>query len=158
QREMASPRSKQSGFYEAYGGFQYQIDAHSAMGELNQVRQLLSSRNQPLETRWLTFWAGDLEGPAVQLPHTVNDLRSKQQLESVCWQGWLLAQYLRLAGHYNASEEILREGLSYSFPGGYVPLEIRGRQCLSHVCAQMGRIEEARANLARCREIMAAGE
>jgi hypothetical protein len=65
QRGMANPPSKESGFYEAAGGFQNQIDAYSAMGALDQVRQLLSGRNQPLETGWLTFWAGDLEGPAV---------------------------------------------------------------------------------------------
>jgi hypothetical protein len=37
-------------------------------------------------------------------------------------------------------------------------MEMLGRQALSHLYAQTGRVKEARDNLARCREIMAAGE
>jgi len=33
-----------------------------------------------------------------------------------------------------------------------------GRQCLAHVLADMGRTDEARSELGRCREIMSAGE
>jgi hypothetical protein len=63
-----------------------------------------------------------------------------------------------LAGHHAKVEEILLEGLSYSIPGGYVAMEMMSRPCLAQVYAEMGRSDEARAQLARCREIMSIGE
>jgi tetratricopeptide (TPR) repeat protein len=165
QREMTRPRNRRSGLYEAYSGLNDQITHHAAMGELNEVRALLSKLTNPvhrgekwLGESWLMFWAGDLESAGARWAAFVDDQRNQQRLETVCQEGFFLAQIRRWAGHWDIAEEILKEGLSYSVPGGYVPMEMLGRQALSHLYAQMGCIKEARDNLARCREIMAAGE
>src|SRR5262249_11882721 len=82
----------------------------------------------------------------------------QQRFESVCQEVPFLAYMRRLAGHYDVAEDLLKESLSYSVPARYVPMEMLARQCLGQLCIERGLIEEARANLARCREIMAAGE
>src|SRR5262249_54573697 len=137
----------------------------AAMGELNGVRQRVSELMVPadrLDTwfgkSWLTFWAGDLEGAGARWTTYVDYLRNHQKRESVCQEVPFLAQIWRLAGQYETAEALLKESLSYSVPGSYVPMEMLGRQALSHLYAQSGRIEDARENLTRCREIMAAGE
>jgi tetratricopeptide (TPR) repeat protein len=160
QREMARPRNKQSGYYEAQGGFYDQITCQAAMGELNQVRQLMSRTNNPLHTGeiWLLFWAGNLERVGARWTAFVDYLRHQERLENVCQEVPFLAYMRRLAGQYEIAEDLLKESLSYSVPRGYVPMEMLGRQCLSQIYADTGRVEEAGANLARCREIMAAGE
>jgi len=165
QREMATPHNKQSGLYQAYGGLNDLIINHGAMGELNQVRRVMSESRRPDDSQetwlgksWLMFWAGDFEGAAARFSGMIDYLRNQQTLENVCQWSCFVAHVQCLAVHYDKAEDVLKEGLSYSVPGGYVPMEMLGRQALSHLYAQTGRSDEARANLARCREIMAAGE
>jgi tetratricopeptide (TPR) repeat protein len=135
------------------------------MGELSQVRRVMSETGRPDDSQevgsgksWLVFWAGDFGGAVARFSGTLDFLRNLQMLESVCHWSIFLAHIQCLVAHYDKAENVLKEGLSYSGPGGYVPMEMLGRQALSHLYAQIGRIDEARANIARCREIMAAGE
>lgn len=162
QREMTRPHKAR---YEVLGGLDQQTSAHAAMGELDELRQLMAPLIEPADTghiwlgeSWLMFWAGDLEEAGARWTALVDLLRNQQRRENVCEWAPFLARIRCLVGQYDIAEELLREGLSYSVPGGYVPMEMLGRQCLSQVYAETGRIEEARTNLARCREIMSAGE
>jgi tetratricopeptide (TPR) repeat protein len=159
RREMANPRSR-SGVYEALGGVHDQFLCYGAMGELNQVQQLMNANREAASNgeSWLMFWAGDLEGVGARLTASVDSMRTDQRREYVCQWAPFLAYIRCLAGHYDAAEDLLKESLSYSVPGGYLPMEMLARQCLSQLCAERGRTEEARADVARCREIMAAGE
>ncbi len=108
---------------------------------------------------WLNFWDGKLEEAAAGLT----------ALHRNCSQSAASGEHLqRRSGRWRVSiaspaatprrEELLREGISYSVPGGYIESELNGRECLAHVLADLGRTGEARSELRRCREIMAAGE
>src|SRR5262249_22030610 len=131
----------------------------------NEIRELLNSLTKRVDTdgtwmgeSWLMFWAGDLEAADARWTGLMDFLRNQQRRENVCQWGPFLAQIRVLSGHYDTAEDILKEGLSHSGPRGYVAMEMLGRQALSHLYAQTGRIEDARENLTRCRQIMAAGE
>jgi tetratricopeptide (TPR) repeat protein len=162
QREMTKPRNTQLVYYAGFFQILDQILVHSPMGEVDDLDQLVGKIVDPglkwFGEAYLMLWAGELENASARFGIVVDNFRSEQRAESFCVWGHLLAYIRHWAGHQDAAIELLNEGLSYSAPGGYVPLEMNGRQCLSHIYAQTGRIEEARQNLARCREIMAAGE
>jgi tetratricopeptide (TPR) repeat protein len=132
------------------------------MGQLDEVRRLMREAPGPGVTwdgkSYLTFWAGNLEEAETRWNAAVDFARRQERFENVCTAGWPLAHIQRLAGHHTKAEGLLLEGLSYSVPGGYVALEMPGRQCLAQVYAELNRTDEARTELARCREILAAGE
>jgi tetratricopeptide (TPR) repeat protein len=161
QREAARPRNKESGFSEG-AGLLFEVLAHSGLGQLNEVRRLMRDASWPELTAWgkslLAVWAGNLEEAETRLNALVDLHREQERFENVCNVGWILAQTQRLAGHHGKAKELLLEGLSRSVPGGYVAMEMLGCQCLAHVYAEMDSADDARATLARCREILAAGE
>jgi tetratricopeptide (TPR) repeat protein len=161
RREMARPRNRQGVYYQHFA-LGDQINLHSLMGELDEVRRLMAtdvdSRRNSAGELHLIYWEGDLEKANASWGGVADFWRSRQQYESLCIFASLLAYIRHWAGHHDTAIELLKETLSYSVSGGYVPLEMQGRQCLSHICAQTGRIEEARANIVRCREIMASEE
>jgi tetratricopeptide (TPR) repeat protein len=106
----------------------------------------------------IAFWDGKLEEAEALSSALIGYFRRQQRPENICATGADMAPLYRLTGHYAKAEELLREGLSHSAPGGYLALEIKGRECLAHVLADMGRMDEAKSELGRCREIMAEGE
>jgi tetratricopeptide (TPR) repeat protein len=135
------------------------------MGELGDVRRIVSESSNSggyqgvtaAGKLWITFWEKLEEGEA-SLTALIGIFRHQQRGENICNFGVDAAHLFRLTGHYTKAEELLREGLSYSVPGGNIALELMGRECLAHVLADMRRTDEARSELGRCREIMAAGE
>jgi tetratricopeptide (TPR) repeat protein len=161
KRECGRPHNKESGYNELYG-FIGEVRSHAAMGQLDEVRRLMREAPGPGVTwdgkSYLTFWAGNLEEAETRWHADVDFARRQERFENVCTAGWLLAHIQRLAGHHTKAEGLLLEGLSYSVPGGYVALEMPGRQCLAQVYAELNRTDEARTELARCREIMEASE
>jgi tetratricopeptide (TPR) repeat protein len=161
RRETSRPRNKRSGYYEAQVGLVDEIISLAAMAELNDLGQLtseISGLAKSAGKSWLMFWAGDFEGVRARWTAFVDNIRSQQRRENVCQEAPFLAYLLRLAGYYDTAENLQKEALFYSVSGGYVPMEMLARQSLSQIYAETGRTEEARANLARCREIMSAGE
>ena len=162
-REISRPRNAESPFTESLL-YPIQVYAFGAMGELGDVRRIMSEI--PISGgfgEWagqyaLTFWGGKLEEAEASWTAFIGVVRHQQRAENICNFGACAAHIYRLNGHYTKAEELLREGLSYSVPSGYTELEIMGRECLSHVLADLGRTDEARSELGRCREIMAAGE
>jgi tetratricopeptide (TPR) repeat protein len=160
RREMARPRNNERVFYGLFV-ISAQIEVHLLMGELGEGGRLLRNIVEPgirwLDESYLKLWAGELEVASARFGAIVDHARSQQRPQSVCVFGHLLAYIRHWVGHVDTAIQVLEEGLSYSVPGGDVPLEMKGRQGLSHIYAQTGRLEEARANLARCRDIMAAG-
>jgi class 3 adenylate cyclase/tetratricopeptide (TPR) repeat protein len=160
-REASRPRNQESGYNEVWG-LNHEIVEHSLLGQLDEVRRLLSKPHSPegemTGKLFLSFWAGDLEAAEAQFSAAVDFLRHAERRENVCGLGSFLALIQRISNHHGKAEELLLEGLSYSVPGGYVAMEMLGRPCLAHVYAEMGRTGEARTQIARCREIMAAGE
>ena len=162
-REMSRPRNAESPFAESRL-YPAQVHAFGSMGELGKVRQMMSQVSNPQGfLEWagqyaLTFWGGKLEEAETLYTGLIEVLRHMRRAENICCFGVDAAHLYRLTSRYAKAEELLREGLSYSVPGGHIVLEMRGRECLAHVLADMGRTDEARSELGRCREIMAAGE
>jgi tetratricopeptide (TPR) repeat protein len=164
-REISRPRNAESAFNESLY-HPAQVSAFGAMGELGDVRRMMSEASNSESSytvtgvgqHWLSFWDGNLEEAAAGPDAFIGIARHQGRAENVCNVGANVSQLYRLAGHYAKAEELLREGLSYSVPGGYIAMEIMGRECLAHVLADTGRTDEAKRELARCREIMAAGE
>ena len=161
-REISRPRSAESPFIETYL-YPMQFAAFGAMGELGEVRRMMSEVSASGLFRWagqfwLSFWDGKIEEAEAKMTALIETFRHMQRAENICNFGADAAHLCRLSGHHAKAEELLREGLSYSVPGGNIALEMMGRECLAHVLADVGRTDEARSELGRCREIMAAGE
>jgi tetratricopeptide (TPR) repeat protein len=163
-REISRPRNAESSFAESLL-HPMKVVALGAMGELGDVRRIMAESSNSggyqgvtaAGKLWITFWDKLEEGEA-SLTALIGIFRHQQRGENICNFGVDAAHLFRLTGHYTKAEELLREGLSYSVPGGNIALELMGRECLTHVLADMGRTDEARSELGRCREIMAAGE
>ena len=162
-RELSRPRNAESPFNESYL-YPGQVFAFGAMGELGDVRRIMSVSNSggfagvtATGRNMLSFWDGKLEEAEANWTAFIGVVRHIQRAENICNFGADAAHLYRLTGHYATAEELLREGLSYSVPGGNIALELMGRECLAHVLADTGRTDEARGELGRCREIMAAG-
>ncbi|HKN59651.1 MAG TPA: tetratricopeptide repeat protein [Candidatus Acidoferrales bacterium] len=162
-REMSRSRNAESPFAESRL-YPAQVHAYGSMGELGRVREMMSRVSNPQGfLGWagqyaLAFWAGKLEEAETLHTALIEILRHLRRAENICSFGADAAHLYRLTGRHAKAEELLREGLSYSVPGGHIVLEMRGRECLAHVLADMGRTDEARSELGRCRGIMAAGE
>ena len=161
-REISRPRNAESPFAEMYL-YPQQVETFGTMGELAEVRRMMSEVSNSGPFQWasqymLTFWGGKLEEAEALYTGLIETFRHIQRAENICNFGAHAAHLYRLNGRYTKAEELLREGLSYSVPGGNIALELMGGECLAHVLADMGRTGEARSELARCREIMAAGE
>jgi class 3 adenylate cyclase len=162
-REISRPRNAESPFNES-SYYPAQVLAFGVMGELGDIRRMMSEFSNSgssfaaaVGQFCLTFWDGKLEKAAAFLTAFIGIARQQRRAENICSVGPDAAHLYRLSGHYAKAEELLREGRLY-FAGGYIELEIKGRECLAHVLADMGRTDEARSELGRCREIMAAGE
>ena len=160
-REISRPRNAESPFTESYLR-PIQICAFGLMGELADARRMMSEVPNSGFFQWIghifIFWDGKLEEAEASLIALIEMFRHQHRAENICDSGADAAHLYRLTGDYAKAEELLREGLSYSVPGGYIAMEIKGRECLARILADMGRTDEARIELGRCREIMAAGE
>ncbi|MGC2491301.1 ATP-binding protein, partial [Candidatus Binatus sp.] len=162
-REISRPRNAESPFIETWL-YPMQFSAFGAMGELGEVRRMMSEVSaasglfRGAGQFWLSFWDGKIEEAEAEMTALIQTFRHMQRAENICNFGADAAHLFRFTGHHAKAEELLREGLSYSVPGGNIALEIMGRECLAHVLADVGRTDEARSELGRCREIMAAGE
>ena len=164
-REISRPRNAESPFAEILL-YPAQALAFGVMGELADARRIISevSNSGGIEalTGWykyiFPFWDGNLDEAEARLTAFIGIARHQRRPENICNFGANAAHLYRLNGHHVQAEVLLREGLSYSAPYGYIQLEIMGRECLAHVLADMGRTEEATRELSRCREIMASGE
>ena len=161
-REISRPRSAEASASE-FLLYPMQMLAFGGMGELDDVRRIFTEfSNSQLAITFgrfmIAYWDGKLEEAEAVSSALIEFFRHQQRPENICDTGADVAHLYRLTGDYAKSEELLREGLSYSAPGGYLALEIKGRECLAHVLADMGRTDEAKSELGRCREIMAEGE
>jgi DNA-binding CsgD family transcriptional regulator len=70
----------------------------------------------------------------------------------------LLSQIYRLTGRIDQARALAEETLTWALDGGHVPYEMCARAELALLFVETGRPAEAESHLARCREIMAAGE
>lgn len=106
----------------------------------------------------LAFYAGDWPGAELLVAQSMNEeIRAHFRLQ-LCVRALLAARLLRVQGRQPEAEAILEKTLAVRSTGPGALIELVARQELALGCVDSGRLAQAQMHLARCREIMAAGE
>jgi DNA-binding SARP family transcriptional activator/ATP/maltotriose-dependent transcriptional regulator MalT len=135
---------------------------HASRGEIAEARALLSDAKPTWITHslkpLLDLWDGDwdaVDSLATQVLETSRRTGNR-------WDEWasyhLAARVASLRGEHAHAGELLEDALAIVVDGGARYFEMWVRPDLARVLVESGRLDEARAHLARCREIMSAGE
>ena len=133
--------------------------AQGSSGELGKARQIAASLGPgTVLDRMLLYWSGDWEqSEEAWAAARDRDARSGDRLDSTLNAYWL-GRVRHLLGAREAAGAALQEGLAVALHGPQVPAEVMFRAELALLAAGSGQLEEGRAQLARCREIIQAGE
>ncbi|HKE98854.1 MAG TPA: BTAD domain-containing putative transcriptional regulator [Actinomycetes bacterium] len=108
--------------------------------------------------RMLWYWSGEWErAEAAWVTARERDLAAGDRLDATLGAYWL-GRLRRRLGDADAAASVLAEGLAVALDGPHVPAEVLLRAELALLGAQAGRPEAARPHLARCTEILQAGE
>jgi serine/threonine protein kinase/class 3 adenylate cyclase len=159
ERELANPRNAQR---PAQRRLLRSLAAGQAfaMGDLAEGRQLSQELGEL--DRYTLARVAECEGEWAQ---ALARWRAEHELGVKTGSRWtqsgvsapLARAHIRLGEHAQA-ERVLHEALGYAVEGGCISFELWMRSELALLCADAGRAAEGRDHLARCREIMAAGE
>jgi hypothetical protein len=128
-------------------------------GELAQARRIAADLEpDTVLERMLSYWSGDWEQAEVAWTAAKDrDGRSGDRLDGTLNAYWL-GRVRRLLGVHEAAEAALDEALVVALQGPQVPAEVMLRAELSLLATERGRLESARAELARCQELIGTGE
>jgi tetratricopeptide (TPR) repeat protein len=128
-------------------------------GKLNEALSLqAASERDPLLEGQIAFYLGDWQAADLVLAQAYEMALQGGRCTYACIYGAWLARVRRALGRHLEAEAILRQILAISIDGPHVPLEVHARQELALLDVQMARPEQAHLHLARCREVIAAGE
>jgi tetratricopeptide (TPR) repeat protein len=133
--------------------------AKGSSGELTEARQIAAGLGPgTVLGRMLLYWSGDWEqSEAAWAAARDRDACSGDRLDGILNTYWL-GRVRRLLGAHEAAGAALQEGLAVAQQGPQVPAEVMLRAELALLAAGTGRLEAGRAQLARCHEIIRAGE
>jgi DNA-binding SARP family transcriptional activator len=133
--------------------------AKGSSGELAEARRIAAGLGPgTVLERMLLYWSGDWEqSEAAWAAAGDRDARSGDRLDGTLNAYWL-GRVRRLLAAHEAAEAALAEGLAVALQGPQVPAEVMLRAELALLAADSGRLEAGRAELARCQEIIQAGE
>jgi tetratricopeptide (TPR) repeat protein len=162
-RELSKPRIAQASFVEK-SLLEHLGVALAMMGDLAQAEGFVaSSPARPLFgglslKEHLALYAGDW-AQAIGLLARPSDeqIRADGPLQ-FCIRSPLAARLLRLQGRQLEAQSVLEKTLAILPTGPGALIEMVARQELVLDCVDSGRLTQAQVHLARCREIMAAGE
>ncbi len=133
-------------------------------GDRTALEELVQGRTLPMTSaaatgRAMLAWYegewGDIENATKQSSARVRSVGSSGL--TVSYERRLIRIY-RLTGDKKSAEASAQECLEIAQGSGSVKYEFASRAELALLCAEAGRMPEAEAHLARCREILAAGE
>jgi len=106
----------------------------------------------------VALWRGDWEEQeAFWTSGRDGGLRAGNRLTEGTYSHWL-ARFYRARGDPVHAEEMFKAALEVGAEGRFLAFEMLERPDLALLYVEIGRFEEARAQLARCHEIMAQGE
>jgi tetratricopeptide (TPR) repeat protein len=133
--------------------------AKGSSGELAEARRIAAGLDPgTVLERMLLYWLGDWEqAEAAWTAARDRDARSGDRLDGTL-NGYWLGRVRRLLGATEAAEAALAEGLTVAMQGPQVPAEVMLRAELALLAVGTGRLEAARAELARCQEVVRSGE
>ena len=133
--------------------------AMGSSGELAEARRIAADLEPgTVLERMLLYWSGDWEqAEAAWLAARERDTSSGDRLDGTLNAYWL-GRVRRLLGRHDAAQSALAEGLTVALQGPQLPAEVMLRAELALLAAGRGRPEAARAELARCQEIIGLGE
>ncbi len=118
----------------------------------------LQTRREPLIEAGTAFYHGDWEHAELLMMQAFGQARrGGRGRRAHVYSAWLAKVRLAL-GQHSAAEEILRGNVTIGIKRPHLPFELHSRQELALLYAQTQRPELALPHLARCREVMAAGE
>jgi DNA-binding CsgD family transcriptional regulator len=162
QRELAKPRLAQAPDHRRIllGVLSW---AHTMAGELSEARSMLDELGPG--TDWFTAWpesqlafrSGDWERAASLLTEERDKARRSGDRLIEWVAGYWLGRVSQARGEVSAAEALWAEGLAIA-DGQLTYAEVWNRSSLALLYAETNRLGEARPHLARCRDILDAGE
>jgi ATP/maltotriose-dependent transcriptional regulator MalT len=131
-------------------------------GTVNEARQHLheGGREAPPE-KWaeagVEYWGGDWERARTDLSEDAPVRARNGDRYSAADDLWLLGRVQKSLGERKQAEVSFADALAVGSEGHLV-LELRARAELAILCAEAGRMSEARAHVERCETVLADGE
>ena len=157
RRELAKPRIAQAPFLRLIVEGSLAIVCAMA-GELNEAAELASRSPSRLVQGWILFHAGGWEGAESMVTAGLNDSLRADSRDEVFNYRYMLAWALWARQRYDLAEPMLEEAVRICLDGRHWLWDITARPALALVCVHLGKLSRAHEHLARCREIIAAGE
>jgi tetratricopeptide (TPR) repeat protein len=157
RRELARPRIAQASLLQRQLLDQLGMSQVVA-GKLAEALVQSDGEREPFLKGQIAFYRGEWQVADLVLSQAFDQARQDGRRTFVCIYGAWLAKVRRVVGQHSSAEAILREILDISIDGPHVPFEVNIRQELALLTAQTGCLDQAHLHLARCLEVMAAGE
>lgn len=128
-------------------------------GKLAEARRIAASLDHgTLLERMLLYWSGEWEqAEAAWIAAGDRDASAGDRLDGAINAYWA-GRVRRLLAAYDPAQTTLANGLAVAVQGPQVPAELMLRAELALLAAECGRVDEGKAELARCQEILRCGE
>ena len=128
-------------------------------GKLAEARRIAASLDQgTVLERMLLYWSGEWEqAEAAWTAAGDRDASAGDRLDGAINAYWA-GRVRRLLAAYDPAQTALADGLAVAVQGPQVPAELMLRAELALLAAERGRVDEGKAELARCQEILRWGE
>ncbi len=156
QRELGKPRTAQSP-YRRESIAQLMSNNTARLGDLTEARRLSPNPDRAFFRVNLLLFGGQWEEAEELLESEIVESRSVGNLLEVSNCNSMLAILLRVRGAAEQASLALREAVA-EIGEASVRSEMQMRPALSRAHAELGHYDAAERELARCREIVAAGE
>ena len=133
--------------------------AMATMGEVEAARRTAETLPpDAVGRRWLTFLDGDWEQAEQTWAAALEADEAAGDRHDAALNARWLADARLVLGDDAGAVAVLQRSLAVGVEGPQVPTELAARAELGRVLAAAGRVEDAAGHLARCDEILAAGE
>lgn len=157
-RELGRSRSRHAADWR-YGLTMLLASARVSQGDLAGARELLEEFEGAASNHFLLAYAeGDWERGVMLRRKELEAARAAGRLQGIGDCASLLGRFARLGNQRVEAEAYLNEGLAAAVAWPDLNRELFMRVELALLDADRGRVEKAKAQLARCREMLASGE
>ncbi len=157
ERELERPRLKQAA-YQRHILMQQIAFSCVFTGELSRARELLAETPRALIEGFLFLYEGEWEKAERLLDGAREAVLAAGSRDLAAVHSFFQAIVLRVASDLASADALIARALESSIQGGVISFELILRTEAALIAVSGGRIENARAHLVRCRQIMAAGE